>query len=561
MAHPLQQQKLKKREQLEIYCMGNLKKYLRETTLHGLKYLVDNSLNNWEKFFFLSAFVICSITVVNLISNIYAKWESTPVIIGISPHPTPIVKIPLPALTLCNMNQAMYSKVANYTRGSKEYATLQYLCYSEIIHNREMEKSPEFQNNDIKPADFIVKHSQPCSRMIVACQLSSVDMDCSELFREVLTEEGLCCSFNGLHPKFLYKGNYYTLSKLVQSPDMVPIDWNPEKGYPANLPPKYYPRPAYGTGIAMGLSLILNAEVDEYYCSSSSSAGFKINLASPVVRSLMKEDGIIVPLGAETSFRIDAQITESSPAIRSINRRRRQCVFLDEEPLVFYRYYTKTHCENECLSIYFIDKCGCIPFYLPIISPNATICNMSRHFCIEHAKLAHNPFGRCMSRCQTSCFELRFLPHTFSSPLAVHNYTVKSNLLTAWPKEEVQRNIAVVHFYFRESVIHSELKNVYIGFTEFLSNSGGILGLFMGFSFISVAEIVYFLLLRPISKFLLPKRYRKSPLLIQVRPAPKKYKHWLPDEICRVGTKSYYAKREGGRKESNRYPLKKNSVL
>lgn len=34
------------------------------------------------------------------------------------------------------------------------------------------------------------------------------------------------------------------------------------------------------------------------------------------------------------------------------------------------------------------------------------------------------------------------------------------------------------------------------------------MGLFMGFSFISVAEIVYFSILRPIFKFVLPKKFK-----------------------------------------------------
>lgn len=213
---------------------------------------------------------------------------------------------------------------------------------------------------------------------------------------------------------------------------------------------------------------MLNAEVDEYYCSSSSGAGFKVNLGSPVDRPLISEGGVAVPLGSETRFRIDAQLTESSPAIRSINRRRRRCVFLDEQQLVFYRYYTKTHCENECLSAFLIEHCGCIPYYLPVIYDNATFCNISRLFCIEKAKLTQNLAGRCMSRCHTPCVDLTFMPDAFSSPLAMHNYTIQSEILTNLPKEEVQRNIAVIHFYYRESVINAELKNVYIGFTEFL---------------------------------------------------------------------------------------------
>ncbi|XP_061388754.1 pickpocket protein 28-like, partial [Musca vetustissima] len=288
MAYPTQRRKLKRRKQLEIYCLGNLKKYLQETTLHGLKYLADSSLTNWEKLFFFSAFVLCFIAVVHLTVNIYAKWDSTPVMIGISPQPTSIEKLPLPALVLCNMNQVMYSKVVNYTKGSKEDALLQYLCYSEIAYDSKKANLKEFKNNDLELAKFIIAHSQPCSRMMIACIIGSVAYNCSELFREVVTDEGLCCAFNTLHPNFLYK---------------------------ANLPPKYYPRPTLGTGIAMGVSVILNAEVDEYYCSTSNSAGFKVNLGTPINRPLVGETGVIVPLGATTSFRIDAQISQSSPAI------------------------------------------------------------------------------------------------------------------------------------------------------------------------------------------------------------------------------------------------------
>lgn len=42
------------------------------------------------------------------------------------------------------------------------------------------------------------------------------------------------------------------------------------------------------------------------------------------------------------------------------------------------------------------------------------------------------------------------------------------------------------------------------------ANIGGIMGLFMGFSFISLAEIIYFTLLRPIFKFVLPKKFENN---------------------------------------------------
>lgn len=110
----------------------SLKVFLKETGLHGLKFVGDSELNIWERqasvvglsrilllrtncrSFFLIAFVAALAMTCQLISNIYAKWVSTPVIIGISPHATSIRKVPFPAVTVCNMNQFQRSKVLQY---------------------------------------------------------------------------------------------------------------------------------------------------------------------------------------------------------------------------------------------------------------------------------------------------------------------------------------------------------------------------------------------------------------------------------------------------------------
>lgn len=43
------------------------------------------------------------------ISNIYRKWETSPVIITLSPTFTELSSLPFPAISICNMNQAKKS--------------------------------------------------------------------------------------------------------------------------------------------------------------------------------------------------------------------------------------------------------------------------------------------------------------------------------------------------------------------------------------------------------------------------------------------------------------------
>jgi hypothetical protein len=53
-------------------------------------------------------------------------------------------------------------------------------------------------------------------------------------------------------------------------------DWTPENGYPPNATADTPPRRAFGVGVHLGLTLVLDVEADQFYCSSSAGAGFKV---------------------------------------------------------------------------------------------------------------------------------------------------------------------------------------------------------------------------------------------------------------------------------------------
>jgi amiloride-sensitive sodium channel len=53
-------------------------------------------------------------------------------------------------------------------------------------------------------------------------------------------------------------------------------DWTPENGYPSNATADTLPRRALGAGAHLGLTLILDVEAEEFYCSTSAGVGFKV---------------------------------------------------------------------------------------------------------------------------------------------------------------------------------------------------------------------------------------------------------------------------------------------
>ncbi|XP_030245969.1 pickpocket protein 28-like [Drosophila navojoa] len=127
----------------------------------------------------------------------FVKWNTTPVIVGINPEPTYITKEPFPALTICNLNQALASQAARLPNDSSQFAMLQVLCH----------RKPHTQlsrgNNNWE--QLISNISQPCGDMVIGCRFGAVDYHCERMFQPIITDEGLCCVINMLHPRFMYK--------------------------------------------------------------------------------------------------------------------------------------------------------------------------------------------------------------------------------------------------------------------------------------------------------------------------------------------------------------------
>lgn len=44
---------------------------------------------------------------------------------------------------------------------------------------------------------------------------------------------------------------------------------------------------------------------------------------------------------------------------------RRQCYFDEERHLKFFKVYSETNCELECIANYTLSICGCVKFSMP----------------------------------------------------------------------------------------------------------------------------------------------------------------------------------------------------
>ncbi|XP_074042674.1 sodium channel protein Nach isoform X2 [Leptinotarsa decemlineata] len=165
----------------------------------------------WGKVFWIIV-VICGLCCATYMTVLF--WEryiSNPTRTTILTSYAPVTTIPFPAVTICNINRIMVSKVEkfmnNLTLNDTEEETIrsalpQLLAfnYPNNIHYN-MTKLKILQDilvkNDINDMSFVMSEiTQSCDEMLLSCSWEKKKVDCAEIFTKSLTADGYCCSFN-----------------------------------------------------------------------------------------------------------------------------------------------------------------------------------------------------------------------------------------------------------------------------------------------------------------------------------------------------------------------------
>lgn len=92
-----------------------------------------------------------------------------------------------------------------------------------------------------------------------------------------------------------------------------------------------------GSGNHLGLTVILNADVSEYYCASSSTLGFRVLVHGPHELPEIDEYGLSIANGYDSRIVVTPIISRASDAVRHIPMKIRQCLYENENFLKLYR--------------------------------------------------------------------------------------------------------------------------------------------------------------------------------------------------------------------------------
>ena len=86
----------------------------------------------------------------------------------------------------------------------------------------------------------------------------------------------------------------------------------------------------------------------------------------------------------------------------------------------------------------------------------------------------------------------------------IENAVFQHKLRESPTYDAYEKDIAIVNFYFGKSTFWQFQRAENMTLADYIAQLGGFLGLFLGFSFVSAIEILYWLTIRLVRKLELP---------------------------------------------------------
>ncbi|XP_037940845.1 pickpocket protein 28-like isoform X1 [Teleopsis dalmanni] len=515
--------------------------YCSNTSIHGVQYFGQRRPIT-EQIFWILVFLVSIVCCFSLIMSVYHKWNETPVIVSFSEKTTPVWNIPFPAITICSETKRIlktegmtyanfYNNLTSSIRAGEKYTptnitkdeldefrTLLHICNTQIIDKG----MPLLSTSKIDYYDILNQMLPNFERYFFFCKWFNHFGTCDTLFKKTYTEEGICYTFNGLSSKDLYREdtyqhNHFDSHNAIEYSEYSnrTLSWSLQNGYDTDSGFKTYPARVLGAGARAGIFIALQSfkQETDYYCRGPIQ-GFKVLLHSPDDVPHVSKDFVRIPTGKEVLIAVKPNMITTSIGIDDYHPLRRQCFLHNERQLRFFKIYTQSNCELECLANFTLEKCGCVKFSMPR-SLYTPVCNEDKIYCYDRAEndllmseftegLKHTAFnfrGPTKCNCMPACTSL-----TYNAEISQANFDLEEMLAaggdTSFLEEFPGSQMSRLSIYFKESQFITSKRSELYGITDFLANCGGIFGLFMGFSILSMVEIFYHATLRLISNII-----------------------------------------------------------
>ncbi|XP_018301502.1 sodium channel protein Nach [Mycetomoellerius zeteki] len=481
-----------------------LKLYCKHSSINSLKYLVDSQRPWFERITWVIIHCIIISVLVSMVYTSYQEFVSSPIVISMDAHDHKTATLAFPGISICSINRiSLQSAKKLATNISNAKITdqsvdeildlikqLGNLYVSVMVNNNsqdvKLDKLLTTYYNGSYDITEIMKTLTPQCSMLMKCKLHGIYRNCSELFEFRKTQDGYCCTFNYVRES----DDIPKLNNIIEPRDQESVKT---------------------LGIIGGLSVMMDPLLDDYFYSILPVKGWKVVVFNPTDYPDMTSGGVTEVLAMpqyETYLNVEATLFSSSRNIINLPRNKRNCVFSSEIIFSNITIYTYSDCIVNC-KINDIQKyCGCRPFIYPRRGKEDhswRICNITDFQCLSKYKskrmtiFSHEDVESSLFQeendalhciyCYPACNDTRY--SVLSMRAFMDHGTFEPNI---FPNYKIT-NEGLLHVYFSKHRTIKLRQDMSSYWYNLLSDIGSICGVFIGFSFIAIVELLYFFVL------------------------------------------------------------------
>ncbi|XP_055840677.1 pickpocket protein 28-like [Episyrphus balteatus] len=486
--------------------------YFEESSIHGFRYIGEQKRPTFDRIVWILAVIISISMCCYLINNLVDQRNNNPVIVTFNDKLTPVWEIPFPTVTICSETK-IHMKVLNYTKVYIKLGLLKDITKEEEYLWDGVAQTCVLSSLSFHEEKLLANSSDLIKAMSIAaptfnetlhkCYWRNEFFNCEEIFDSVLTDEGICFSFNSLKSEH-YRTELYNARKKdfigFEYDNVEDLDWNLENGYNQQADEKTFPVRVIGPGDKESLVLSLrDRKEDEEQLCRNSVRGFKIILHTPGEDPQVWKNFINVPLDQSVSLTIKPKIMTSED-LRHYSPERRQCYYQNERYLRYFKVYTQANCESEWLANMTLSECGCVKFSMPRNSSHP-ICGYHKLTCVDSVMYTSKEWTINYEKylnaynCLPTCISIEYKAE-LEHQVPINYAQIEESDEGFLNKDNSSYRITKITLKFKEDNFNGLKRSELYSMSDFIANCGGLLGLFMGVSILSLVELVYFLTLR-----------------------------------------------------------------
>ncbi|XP_063628149.1 uncharacterized protein LOC134799641 [Cydia splendana] len=307
---------------------------------------------------------------------------------------------------------------------------------------------------------------QSCENFLKLCIFKRKRRPCSELFRPILYRQGLCCAFNSV-----YSFKDKRRQKLSRN----------------ERDPQFKPHMATTGGIYDGLRVVVDYEPEDALPRTLFHVGaIRVMFTDWTEFPADDETNLVYPR-VEAFLTIRGTYTYCSEEVTSLPPNSRECLFEHERLLQSFVDYHNSDCDHLCYIRAVETHCHCKPVYVPHVGTQKS-CDVTKIRCISKVPDLSNEDGSMDCNCPRDC-----VSRMYTVDLSLGNLRALPHMVYN-PYSEIQFNesTTILQFFFPTSVYVKKKQETVMSLISLVSNLGGIFGLCMGVSAVSLMEMLFY---------------------------------------------------------------------